>query len=82
MLVLTRRVGESLRIGSEVRVTVLSSGGGQIRLGIDAPSHVAVHRQEVYDRIVDANLEAAHVGELDVAELWPTGARAAGGEDG
>lgn len=51
MLILTRRVGESLRIGKEVTVTVLGVKGGQVRLGVEAPKDVAVHRQEIYDRI-------------------------------
>ncbi len=51
MLILTRRQGESLRIGDNVTVTVLGTKGGHIRLGIDAPKDVAVHRQEVALRI-------------------------------
>ena len=69
MLVLTRRTGESVRIGSEIRVTVLSSAGGQVRIGIDAPGRVAVHREEVFDRIVAANVEAASIGAADL-ERW------------
>ncbi|MCP4046161.1 MAG: carbon storage regulator CsrA [Gammaproteobacteria bacterium] len=51
MLILTRRVGEKLIIGENVTVTVLSVKGNQIRLGIDAPPEVKVHREEVYQRI-------------------------------
>ena len=51
MLILTRRVGESLMIGDEVNVTVLGIRGNQVRIGVDAPKHVAVHREEIYDRI-------------------------------
>ncbi|WP_202842067.1 carbon storage regulator CsrA [Luteimonas saliphila] len=51
MLILTRRVGETLKIGHQIDVTVLGIKGGQIRLGITAPKDVEVHRQEVYDRI-------------------------------
>lgn len=53
MLILTRRVGEVLKIGDNVSVTVLGFNGRQIRLGITAPKEVPVHRQEVYDRIQD-----------------------------
>ncbi len=51
MLILTRRVGETLNIGDDVKVTVLGVAGGQVRIGIDAPKDTAVHREEIYHRI-------------------------------
>lgn len=51
MLILTRRVGERLMIGEDVHVTVLSVQGNQVRIGIDAPKDVAVHREEVFKRL-------------------------------
>lgn len=51
MLILTRRVGETVMVGDEVTVTVLGVKGNQVRLGINAPKHVAVHREEIYERI-------------------------------
>lgn len=51
MLILTRRIGETLKIGDNIDVTVLNVQGGQVRLGINAPRDVAVHREEIYTKI-------------------------------
>ena len=51
MLILTRRVGETIMVGDEVQVTVLAVKGNQIRIGINAPQEIAVHREEIYNRI-------------------------------
>jgi carbon storage regulator len=51
MLILTRRIGETIRIGSNIVVTVLGVKGSQVRIGIDAPKDVEVHREEIFDRI-------------------------------
>jgi carbon storage regulator len=64
MLILTRRVGETVMIGNEVTVTVLGVKGNQVRIGVNAPKDVAVHREEIYERIKreedgDPNVQAS-----------------------
>ncbi len=56
MLILTRRVGETLMIGDEVSVTVLGVKGNQVRIGVNAPRDVSVHREEIYERIKNEQL--------------------------
>ncbi len=62
MLILTRRVGETLMIGDEVTVTVLGVKGNQVRIGVSAPKHVAVHREEIYERIRREQEDGAAAG--------------------
>jgi carbon storage regulator len=62
MLILTRRVGETLMIGDEVTVTVLGVKGNQVRIGVNAPRDVAVHREEIYERIKREQAEAGQGG--------------------
>ncbi|MFK7898682.1 MAG: carbon storage regulator CsrA [Myxococcota bacterium] len=69
MLVLTRRHGESVRIGPDVRVTVVSSTSGQVRIAIDAPEEVGILREEIFERVASANVEAAALTSSMVTEL-------------
>lgn len=59
MLVLTRKIAEGITIGPHIRVVVLEIKGGQVRLGIEAPTSVQVHRDEVYARILEENKQAS-----------------------
>ena len=62
MLILTRKIGESIIIGDNVKVTILGVEGRQIRVGIDAPKEISVHRQEIYDKIAAENAAVVGVG--------------------
>jgi len=72
MLILTRRVGETVVIGDEVTVTVLGVKGNQVRLGVNAPREVAVHREEIFERI---KRERAESEESDVPQVATAGTR-------
>ncbi len=63
MLVLSRKEGEGLLIGANVKVTVVSLSPGQVRIAIDAPEDVTIYREEVYERIARANREAAGISD-------------------
>lgn len=82
MLVLTRKNGEAIRIGGRVKVVVLSASRGHVRLGIEAPAGVTVLREEVHERIAEANRQAAlgeaePTGESDESDdtRWAEGSR-------
>lgn len=66
MLILTRRVGETLMVGDDVTVTVLGVKGNQVRIGVNAPKDVAVHREEIYERIQKEN-EATNIAKARAA---------------
>lgn len=73
MLVLTRKVGESITIGEHIRVTVIAMKGNQVKLGIEAPADTQVHREEIYARIIEENQKAAATSHQDLStmrDLW------------
>jgi carbon storage regulator len=69
VLVLTRRAGESVVIGDDIRVTVVEVRGDVVRLGIDAPRDVKVHREEVHRAVSEANAAAAAASDDDIQRL-------------
>jgi len=68
MLVLTRKVNQSIIIGTDIEVVVLEVRGEQVRLGIKAPRNITVHRQEIYDQILEENQAASTTDVKDVPE--------------
>lgn len=66
MLVLSRKIGEVITIGSSVKITVIGYSRGVVRLGIEAPKSIQVHRKEVYDKIIELNKQAA---KTEIAQL-------------
>ena len=69
MLILTRKLGESITIGDDIKITVLGIHGRQVRLGVIAPQKVVVHREEVYFKIQEENKKASQVGKAEVTQM-------------
>ena len=68
MLILTRKLGERINIGDEIVVTLLEIKGAQVKLGIEAPAKIGIHRHEIYERIRKENLESSEVRDSDLLE--------------
>jgi carbon storage regulator len=69
MLVLTRKIGEGIVIGDDVKITIVEMKGGSVRIGIDAPRDRKIYRQEVFDRIAEENRDAANWNLVDLDSL-------------
>ena len=73
MLIFTRKIGERIRIGDNVSIKIVDIRGKQVRVGIEAPLDVSIHREEIYLKIMEENLHAADVETADlneVTKLW------------
>lgn len=73
MLILTRKAGESLHLGDDIRIIVLKVQGNQVKLGLEVPENLTVYREEVYLRIKEENLMAVQASDKDLlmaTQLW------------
>lgn len=66
MLIITRKAGERITIGDDIVVTIIEVKGSLVKLGIDAPRSVSIHRQEIYDKIREQNIKASEIDESDL----------------
>jgi carbon storage regulator len=67
MLILTRKLGEKIAIGDDITITLVEIKGTQVKLGIEAPKHIEIHRQEVYERIRQENLSSSDINDSDLS---------------
>ncbi|MBW2064599.1 MAG: carbon storage regulator CsrA [Deltaproteobacteria bacterium] len=67
MLILTRKLGERITVGDDIVITLLDIKGSQVKLGIEAPRHISIHRQEIYERIREENLKSSEVLTADLS---------------
>lgn len=69
MLILTRKLGETIHIGDDIKIVVLDIKGKNLRIGVEAPTHVSVYRGEIYQMIKDENMQAAATGKT-LPDIW------------
>ena len=67
MLILTRKLGEKINIGDDITITLVEIKGAQVKLGIEAPKHIKIHRQEIYERIREENLSSSDIHDSDLS---------------
>ena len=68
MLILTRKLGEKINIGDDITVTLVEIKGTQVKLGIEAPKTIEIHRQEIYERIREENLSSSDINDSDLSK--------------
>ncbi|MDH3357203.1 MAG: carbon storage regulator CsrA [Desulfobacteraceae bacterium] len=68
MLILTRKLGEKINIGDDITVTLVEIKGTQVKLGIEAPKTIEIHRQEIYERIREENLSSSGINDSDLSK--------------
>ena len=68
MLILTRKLGEKINIGDDITITLVEIKGAQVKLGIEAPKHIEIHRQEIYERIREENLNSSDINDSDLSK--------------
>ncbi len=71
MLILTRKLGERITIGDDIVISLIEIKGSQVKLGIEAPKSVSIHRQEIYERIRAENLKSSEVRTSDLTKALP-----------
>ena len=82
MLVLTRKVGQTITVGDDIRITIMEGRGNQVKLGVEAPKDVTIHRQEIYERIQQENVAAAKAKVADLASITKAWKQRIGGDGG
>ena len=68
MLILTRKLGEKINIGEDITVTLLEIKGTQVKLGIQAPKNIGIHRHEIYEKIREENLRSSNISDSDLSK--------------
>ncbi len=84
MLILTRKLGESITIGNEIKITIVDCQGKQVKLGIIAPKDIKVHREEIFEKIQEENKKSAAIPKqaiIEIAKQWRKDAKKTNSEE-